>query len=85
MSRPFGWLVLGAVVLVVAADLVVALSEAGLSLPGAVVVTVFAICLAAVVGAGVVGHHGSRSRGNGFWRSVGSGARTSFRTVFDLF
>lgn len=77
------WLAIGVVVLV--SGLVVALSDAGLPLPIALVFGALLICVAAVLGAGVVGYRSSRLEGQGVWRSVGSGVRTSLRTVVDLF
>lgn len=79
------WLVVVVVGVVAAAGLVVALSEAGLPLPVAVVFAALLVCLVAVLGAGVVGYRKSRAEGRGVWRSVGSGVRLSLRTVFDLF
>lgn len=77
------WLAIGAAVLV--SGLVVALSDAGLPVPVAVVSGALLICVAAALGAGVVGYRKSRVEGQGLWRSVGSGVRTSLRTVVDLF
>jgi hypothetical protein len=65
--------------------LAVAASDAGLPLPVAVVFGALLICLAAVLGMGVVGYRTSRAEGRGMWRSVGSGVRRSIRTVFNLF
>lgn len=65
--------------------MVLALSEAGMPVPGAVLLTALLICAGGIVGAGVMGYRTSRAEGRGFWRSVGKGARTSFRTVFEVF
>lgn len=80
-----GWLTIGFVVLVAAAGLVVASSDAGLPLPAAIVVAALAVCAIGILVAGVVGYRRSRAGGHGFWQSVGTGMRTAFRTFIDLF
>lgn len=83
-ERPKRWMFVaaGAVLL---CGLAVALSDAGLPFPAAVVTAAFAVCIAAVLGTGVVGYRKGRGEGRGVWGSMGAGIRTSFRTVFDLF
>jgi hypothetical protein len=71
--------------LILVAGIVVALADAGVPLPGALVAAAGFVCIVVVFGAGGVGYRESRLEGRGFWRSVRSGIRTSFRTVFELF
>lgn len=81
-SRLIGLAIVGVVMV---AGIVVALADAGLPLPVVLLAAAMLISILAIIGAGVVGFRSSRREGGGFWRSVGSGARTSVRTVFDLF
>lgn len=73
------------VVLVLGSGLALALSDAGLPLPAAVVLVAAAICLLAIIAAGIFGYRSSRGEGHEFWRSIGDGVRTAGRTLFGLF
>lgn len=70
-GRALGLLIAGSVVLL--SGVVVALSDAGLPLPAALVVAPLLICCVAIMGASVVGYHIGRIEGRGYWRSIGSG------------
>ena len=86
MSTPPGrFLTFVIIGVVIVAGIVVALADAGLPLSAALLAVALLICILAILGAGAVGFRSSRRQGRGFWRSVGFGARTSVRTVFDLF
>ena len=72
------------VVLVLGSGLALALSDAGLPIPATAVLVAAAICLLAIIAAGIFGYRSSRSEGHGFWRSIADGLRTAGRTLFDL-
>lgn len=72
-------------ILVLAAGLVVGLSDAGVPLPAAVILVAIVVVLLTIVGAGIFGYRSSLREGRGIWRSIGIGFRTAGRTWFDLF
>jgi hypothetical protein len=84
-ARP--WLIVGFAVgfLVLLSGFVVALSDTGLPVPGAIAVGALLICLVTIAGAGVVGYRDSRAGGRGIWQSIRAGFRDSCRTIFFLF
>lgn len=71
--------------LVLSCGLLIALSDAGLPIPAAVVIVAGAIGLLAVGAASIVGYRSGRKEGLGFWRAIGRGFRAAGRVLLDLF
>ncbi|MBO9522770.1 MAG: hypothetical protein J7518_14655 [Nocardioidaceae bacterium] len=71
-----------AVVLV--SGFVVALDDAGVPMPVALVLVAGLVCLVAIATAGVVGYRASRREGRGVVPSMGRGLRTAVRVWWDL-